>query len=529
MSKLLAVSWNSRSLRYVLADTQKRGAVRVLAAGEKPIDSDSADEAATQTSPVVERLREVVGELKAGKASLILCVSRGSVDSAVFTAPPATEAELPTLVHNMARRQLTGLGDEATIDYVSFPPADDGGRRISAMAMAASDEQLVHQMADASGCADAHALIVTHPLRTFAPSQEDDRQSASLIVSKGLQSAHILVVQHQRPVLSRTLRLAPGASRDDEARFVAGEIQRTILTIGDQLEQDTHITNAVLVGSALETSPLAGALEGRIDATVTQTSASELVTGDVVEAGQGAYAALIAAVLEAGAGTTAAVDFLHPKQPPTASGRWNRLIAIAAVLLLAIGSGWYYVHSMFAEWHTKIADLEPELEMMKENVANTASMRRQAAGLMRWERSRMSWLDELRDLTIRMPSSPELSVRQFAATPSRNGFTVTFQGTSRSPEAHRAMELGIQDRFHSTRTPSFSESRNGDNVVWNFRTTLQIRQRSRKDYKAHIGKETRKPEKNAAHSEAEEADRPKLNQASPSASESAPKSPEAQS
>ncbi len=47
------------------------------------------------------------------------------------------------------------------------------------------------------------------------------------------------------------------------------------------------------------------------------------------------------------------------------------------------------------------------------------------------------------------------------------------------------MEVGIQDRYHSTRTPSFSESRSGDKVVWNFRTTLQIRNRAKKDYKAH--------------------------------------------
>ena len=486
MSKLLAVSWNTHTLRYVLAETQKRGAVRVLEAGEKPFAGTSDDDAAgAETADVVQRLREVVSDLKANRAKLILCVGRGSVDSTRFTVPPATSEELPTLVRNMAQRQLTGLGEDAAIDFVSFPPLDDGSCQVSAMAMAAADEQLIHRMVKASGCANASAVVVTHPLRTFVPPQDETDRSATLVISKGLQSAHILVVQHQRPVLSRTLRLAVGASRETEAQFICGEIQRTILTVGDQLERGVEITNAILVGSALETEALAGSLEGRIDVEVSRVSAADLIEGEAGEAVRGAYAPLLAAIRESAADVIPAVDFLNPRRPPTSTGQRKRLMAGAAVLLLTLGAGWFYTHSLFAEWNDRIADLEPQLESMTENVEKTAAMRRLAVGVARWERSRMNWLDEIRDITIRMPSSSEVSVRQFAATPSGSGFTVTFQGTSRSPEAHRAMEVGIQDRYHTTRTPSFSESRKGRDVVWNFRTTLQIRQRANKDYTAH--------------------------------------------
>jgi hypothetical protein len=481
MSKLLAVSWDSNSLRYVLAETRKRGEVQVLNAGEKPIDEASDSDAPS----VVEQLSAVIRELKASRAKLILCVGRGSVDSARFTVPPATDAELPTLVQNMAQRQLTALGEDATIDFVSFPPLDDGSRQVSAMAMAAADEQLVDALAEVSGCTNISAVVVTHPLRIFAPPLDDGDRSATLVVSKGLQSAHILLLQHQRPVLSRTLRLAPGASREVEAQFISGEIQRTILTIGDQLERGVEITNAVLVGSMLETEPLAEQLNSRINAEVTLVSANSLIEGNVDEAAQGAWAPLIAAVCESANETTPAIDFRNPKRPPKSDGRRNQLITIAAALLLICGGGWYYVDSMFAEWHEKIALLKPDLDSMKDNVRKTSSMRRQASGLLRWERSRMNWLDEIRDLTIRMPSSPDISVRQFAATPSGSGFTVTFQGTSRSPEVHRAMEVGIQDRYHTTRTPSFSESRKGKDVVWNFRTTLQIKKHSNKEYTSH--------------------------------------------
>ncbi|MEO2033751.1 MAG: hypothetical protein ABGZ35_16870 [Planctomycetaceae bacterium] len=509
MSKLLAVSWNTHTLRYVLAETQKRGAVRVLEAGEKPFGGTQEDNATgAESADVVQRLREIVSDLKASRAKLILCVGRGSVDSTRFTVPPATAEELPTLVRNMALRQLTGLAEDAAIDYVSFPPLDDGSCQVSAMAVAAADEQLIHRMVKASGCTRASAVVVTHPLRTFVPLQDETDRSATLVISKGSESAHILVVQHQRPVLSRTLRLAVGASRETEAQFISLEIQRTILTVRDQLERGVEISNAILVGSELETEALAGSLEGRIDAKVTRSSAADLIDGEAGEAAQGAFAPLIAALLESAAAVTPAVDFLNPRRPPTSTGQRQRLMAAAAVLLLTIGAGWYYTNSLFAEWNDRIAELAPQLESMTENVGKTAPMRRLAAGLTRWERSRMNWLDEIRDITIRMPSSSEVSVRQFAATPAGSGFTVTFQGTSRSPEAHRAMEVGIQDRYHTTRTPSFSESRKGKEVVWNFRTTLQIRQRANKDYTAHKNPDVLQP--------APDAPRPDMPQATTS-------------
>ncbi|MCH2211662.1 MAG: hypothetical protein MK110_10185 [Fuerstiella sp.] len=485
MSKFLAVSWNSQSLHYVFGEKRKGDAVHVLAAGEKKLVESVQSDSDGPAPDVLRRLREITDQLKVGRAKLILCVNRGCVESVEFTVPPATDDELPTLVQNMARRQLSGPGEDASIDFISFPPRDDGSGYVNAMAMAPEDEQLIHNLAEFSGCTKNSAVVVTHPLRVFVPDQQETDQSAVLVVSVGSQSAHLLVVRHQRPVLSRTLSLARGQSREAEARFVTGEIQRTMLSIGDRRERNVEVNRAVLVGSPLETEILAGQLEGRVQLAISHVSASKLVTGDIADLEQGAYAPLIAALLETASGVTPAVDFLNPRRPSASSGRRNRWLAVAVLLLILSGGGWYYTDSLFAEQHREIAELKAQLEPITESLRKTAPLIRQASGLSRWERSRMNWLDEIRDITIRMPSSPDVSVRQFAATPARTGFTVTFQGISSSPEAHRAMEIGIQDRYHTTRTPSFSESRSGKDVVWNFRTTLQILKRENKDYTAH--------------------------------------------
>ena len=488
MSRILAISWDSTALRYVFADARKER-VRILNIGERSLAvaevTEDADVAESPLVPLVDQVKQLCLELKASRAQLVLCLGRGSVDSARFSVPPATESELPTLVGNMAQRQLTGLGDDAKLDFVSFPPQDDGTRQVSAMAIAGADVKLIEQLVAASGCADARAIVVTHPLRLFAADLAESEGHPALVVSQGPQSLHFVVVQHGRPVLSRTLRLAPGVDSHDQAGFIAAEIQRTTVTIGDRLQPSNEISHVVVVGSSSETATLSTVLAARMEASVSQVSAADLVTSDAAESDQGAWAPLVAAVCESARSIRPAVDFLNPRRPAKQTGRRNQLLRVATLLLLVVGGGWYYVHSLFAEVRGRIDAVGPDLENYEELVKSTAGMRRQALGLAKWDAARMSWLDELRDLTIRMPSSPELSVRQFAATPSGSGYTVTFQGASRSPEAHRAMEVGIQDEFHKTRTPSFSESRDGEKTVWNFRTTLQIRRRKSKDYTAH--------------------------------------------
>jgi len=120
MSKLLAVSWTPslKLLRYVYADAEKGGSLRIINAGEKeildgsdesPPTDDAEDADGNESRPTIaDLLKSLVSELHASKATLLLCVSRGAVDSVTMTVPPASDTELPTLVRNLATRQLSG-------------------------------------------------------------------------------------------------------------------------------------------------------------------------------------------------------------------------------------------------------------------------------------------------------------------------------------------------------------------------------------------------------------------------------------
>ena len=498
MSKILAVSWTADLLRYVYVRSEKNGSMHIIAAGEKkrstdrqeiPTGSQSEPQPETQQeqeqsgASLKEVLKSLVSELGASKATLLLCINRGAVESATFTVPPATEAELPTLVRNMAARQLQGTNEDSLLDFVAFPPDEDGTRKVSAMVLPVEQQQLVQELADAAGCPMHRIIITPHALSLFAPPQSESDTTATLIISEAADAAHLLIVQNELPILSRTVRLSSDMSTERREEFVTSEIQRTLLA------EDVEIGNVVLVGSEVETALLSRSLEDRYDFEIHQVSSVSLIDGDASGAAFGIYTPLVAALKTETLQITPAIDFAHPKKPPIPVNMRNRILVIAAVVVLIVGTGWYYVNSQFSEIETEIAQLRTRRSELNELVKKTRTKRNLAKVLSRWESSRIDWLDELRDLTIRIPSSPELSLQQFTATPTRKGAVVSFSGTGRSPEVIRQMEVALHDQYHQLKTPGIRERKQGKKSIWTFQTTMTVRSRPREKYLSHLTEE----------------------------------------
>ena len=204
-----------------------------------------------------------------------------------------------------------------------------------------------------------------------------------------------------------------------------------------------------------------------------------------------AYAPLVGALHEQLDGIRPAIDFAAPRQPPAAKNPRNRVLAIAAGVALVLGAGWFYVQSQFTELEQEQARLQNRLAEVSELVKKSRGKRNTAKLLARWEKNRMTWLDELRDLTVRMPASSELSISQLSAGPSGSGYQVSFQGTSRSPDAIRNMENSLRDEFHESKTPGIREVGSGKSARWSFQTTLRIRSRPRSSYRSHINSDNR--------------------------------------
>ncbi len=500
MSKLLAVSWNPFALRFVYGESGKNGVLRVIQAGERPMVPPPSDDKATpdatepdntaslagsaETDPV-PCLVALVKELKASKARLLLCVNRAMVDSVTFAVPPATDAELPTIVRNMASRKLPGMTDDSVVDFIVFPETTEGRRSVNVMSLTETDQQLVQRLADESGCVQTNAVVVTHSLALFALGPVDGDSSATLLISKGQQSAHLLVTHGGLPVMSRSLRLAPEMKGDDEAEYIATEVSRTLLTTESVDGGDLEISHVVVIGSEIESTALMEGLTDQLGIEVTRLSVKSLIEGEAGDASLSAYAPLVAALKLNAMDQPPPIDFLHPKRPPKATQKRNRILAGVAAAAMLIGVGWYYVHNQFADATAENTQLKTRVRELDELVKETRSKRNLAKVLTAWENGRLSWLDELRDITIRTPSSPELVLQQFSGAASGSGYTVSFRGTSQSPGTIRKMEEQLRDSWHAPKTPGIRELKDGNKSLWSFQTTMPVKSRSKDKYTSH--------------------------------------------
>jgi len=303
------------------------------------------------------------------------------------------------------------------------------------------------------------------------------------VISEGADAVHLLITQHQLPLLSRTVRLSSEMNAAQRTEFIAGEIQRTLLT------EEVEIGNVVLVGSTVETAQLTEALQDQHSFEIQQVTSASLVDGEINGAAFGVYTPLVAALKEEALEVTPVIDFAHPKKPPLPVNMRNRMIGIAAAVMLIVGGGWYYVNSQFAAIETEIATLKTRRNELNELVKKTTRNRNLYKVLQRREETRMSWLDELRDITLRIPSSPELSLQQFSVSPTQRGAVVSFRGTSKSPEAIRKMEISLGDKYHQLKTPGIRERKRGKESIWTFQTTMNVRSRPRTEYISHLSAE----------------------------------------
>lgn len=123
------------------------------------------------------------------------------------------------------------------------------------------------------------------------------------------------------------------------------------------------------------------------------------------------------------------------------------------------------------------------LNELNETVKDTESRRLMVKLLSTWEKNRISWPDELRDLTEKIPSSPDLVVQQLTISSAGPGTAVaTFRGVGKSADVIATMESKLRDKYHDIRVPGVREQQEGNKVIATFQATLTIRQRPVTEY-----------------------------------------------
>jgi len=487
MAKVIAVDRNERSLRYVLAEVGARSRVDVLRADVIDVPADTED----VTGELGRRLGECLAELKATKARVLVSIGRGGLETVDVTVPAAEDSELPLLVRNLAMRNLSSINDETVLDFLPGPQHGDGSRDVAVMAVREEVRQELDRLLTAADTSAARILVRPYELCTL-PADPELQSQVVLTVCSSPQVADVLLQHPDGWQLARSIRLTADASPATAARRVTNEIRRTLFTFPVDDFNPTDINQILLLAGPDELQPLATELGTALDAPVRRVNAFSdgRVHVEAAPENSSEFAPLLGMLLGEAAGTHP-IDFLNPRRPPKQAGRRQTILAASAVAALVIGGPAYYVRGQLAELDEQNTRLVERRNELKDLTKEIQPKLRLASAIESWEDTRISWLDELRDLTLRMPPSRELTVQRFSASPSRGGgATITFSGESRAPEVVTQMEQSLRDEHHAPRTPGLRERPSQDQPVWTFQTTMTVKPRSPKEYTAHHAEDT---------------------------------------
>jgi Tfp pilus assembly protein PilN len=489
MARFLAVRWNTGVLRFVCADADRSGRLTIVDAGQRmPTDAQAVN-------GTVDLLRQLVREMKCEKQRVLILIGRGAVESITFDVPPATADELPLLVQNLAAQKLPGLHEDSSLDFIAYPPRADGSRSVSALAIMVEEQSQLRQLREHCGCRSVSILVAPHSLRAFAavaslPAATEEPTAVwgnqtpvdvTLLIARGHEQTDVLACTASLPLLSRTIRMPGGMQHNEAAEFLIAETQRTLVSVGGHLAQRVRVNRIILVGSTDETHGLTETLADHYHANVEHMGGLGLAAMPLPEMAEenpnsADYAALLGAVSEASRGIIPAVDFAAPRRPRKSNSGRSRWFAAAAGLLLLTAGAVGYVWSQFDEIDQENQRLSQRLQELSQLVRDTEAKRALVATMSAWEKNRISWPDELLELTQKIPARPGITLQQLSAAPAGPGTSVlTFSGVGRPPELIAEMERNLRDSRHDIRIPGVREQLVGKEIHGTFQATLTIR------------------------------------------------------
>ena len=384
MTKTLALELTPDQVRAALVEGDAHAAQRVSVATVPAGRGISA-------SDLARRITDALGRSALDKARLAVCVGRSHLQLHVLQLPPAPDDELPHLVRFQASRELSGLPEDAPLDFVKLG-GDDSGR---VMVACLSREGLAQAQAVCRALGSEPTCITLPALAALSLARrlrQDDAQGVELVVCARQGLADLAVLDADRLTLLRSVLLANQDATNGDA--IANEIRRT-LAAGRQQLNGRDVDQVLLVGQADATRTITDQLVipcRQLD----PATAVRLPEGQQDELTMdGAYAPAFGLALDVADGRRSEIDFLAPRQAvEQPSSRRLHVLAGAAVAAMALLGAWQ-AYEAWARPARELARVQAAARLLEQNATELTAIEADAAEIDAWLATDINWLDEL--------------------------------------------------------------------------------------------------------------------------------------
>lgn len=498
MARLLAVDWDQEEVRFLLGDLN-RETLSILKWGALPFSDDRPESESEDPSQMGEInsispqndpgpvLKQLLRENQIGSVSLLLALQRGDIEIQFSDLPNMPESELPDLVKNQVLRDSTTYIEGQPLDFLPLQSGDsvEGLQIMSVSITRIRMKELRSTLAIAGRRAKKLELRGT-AIAEFARTkricpimdEETGHENPFLLVQEGPDEVNLLLWDQGKIASLRSFKTtefeSESGTNDQRLDRLYSELIRSITIYS--VDRSLPIERVVLFGESRSSSihteeggegedpssetpfeKFKKALEKKL---LDQGIRLEIVhpflleginvRGDLPDRPE-RFAPLIGMILAERPKDRPLIDLLHPHEKPKPPNYFLCFFAFFFFLACFLVYSWNVNKQELERQKREISQLEKQRNSLALQIQSIRPLHQILSGGWNWEnRSGVIVLDELRDITLRIPHAPDLIITRLAYNGDLKGKPVfIISGKIRSLEIYQQFYQGLTaDRSH---------------------------------------------------------------------------------
>ncbi|MEZ6048513.1 MAG: hypothetical protein R3C11_23655 [Planctomycetaceae bacterium] len=382
-------------------------------------------------------------------------------------------------------RDSSTITEESTLDFIITGTSDEGQLKVTAASISAAGQTEVINTAQAAGIHPAKIQLRPYAAaRLFALTSGIDEPC--LLINLLSDSFDLTVMENRKVKVSRTIQLPEETSTVELYQKILAEIHRTLMLITQEQIAAESIHHAYVFGGE-EHQELFDRIKEEIDIECSSYEVFESVGASkvTISTDPGRYASLVGMLLANCKGEMVDFDFANPRKAPAPPDRNRQRFLIAAGVLTLLACGWMYLDDQIAGLRAEVDRLTLERTNKKEKMEKAAEPAKHLIALKEWEARNINWLDELRDISVQLPSSRDAMIQRMSLSlaPAGRGAggQISFQGLIRDSSIVYEIEQRLADEHHQIRIPKVKE-RADDIYGSHYDATLAVSKREPEEY-----------------------------------------------
>jgi Tfp pilus assembly PilM family ATPase len=479
MSRMLALEWDAREARVVVARRRGKSAIIEQAFAEPWRKAgEPAEGGALSDTRLGQRLAEMLADHGVRKIDTLVAVGRANIELRLLTLPPVPPEELPDIVRFQALKQFSSVGENWPIDFV--PVESSAAGPINVLAAAISPD-LVEQIRRT--CAGAEVDPKRLVLRPYAAASLWQRQTGApgciLMIDLLAEEVDLSVLVDGHVGFLRTVRLPGGDDADERAKWLSGEAKRTIAAAANQLG-GRRAERVVFCGDNADFAPLRKAFEPLLNLPLELFDPFDGLTLDKAVADKrpehrGRYAALLGMVVEEASGETSGVDFLNPRKAPTPPNHrrlYSLAAAAAAVIVLLVG---YWFWSEFQDYDDRLLAIRKEIAEVDEEIKRLDKSVRESQSIDEFVSGDITWLDEIYRASDKFLPPEQAIVSQLTGMAQQGGGgQLVVEGHVKQSGEIDDLENRLRDALHRVSGSGGQFDPRQAQYPWQFKATVAV-------------------------------------------------------